>query len=236
MIVHALTDIGLSRKENEDFYCADKEKGLFVIADGMGGHAGGEVASATAVKVVRDHFMGLTKENYKEVFTNLFTLANNEIYQMGMAKKHLRGMGTTLIALVVYEKRIYIAHVGDSRVYRMRGKIIEQLTDDQNIAGQLLRDGQITEDEAMEHPGQSMLTNVIGTDLEFGIDLMTYDFQKDDTILMCTDGLVGTVKTDEIGNCLLHHKDLAKAGQKLLNTVLQRGGSDNITMILIKNS
>ena len=236
MLVHALTDIGLERKENEDFYCLDQDRGLFIIADGMGGHAGGEVASATAVKVIRDHFIGVTEENYQTVLGDLFSLANQEIYEIGKAKKHLKGMGTTLIALVVKDDKIFIAHVGDSRVYRLRAGELAQLTDDQNIAGRLLRAGKITEDEAMVHPGQSLLTNVLGSSQEFEIDFMAFDFMPGDTILMCTDGLVGNVKAEEIQSCLIHYKDPGKAGQKLLHLALQHGGNDNITMILIKNS
>lgn len=238
MIVCALTDIGLNREENEDFYCADAGKGLFLIADGMGGHAGGEVASATAVKVVRDHYIPVNQNNYEAVFNDLIILANDEIYDLSRVKKHLKGMGTTFIALAVNEeeKKIFIAHVGDSRVYLVRDKILQQLTEDQNLAGELLRDGQITEEEAMAHPGQNMLTNALGINEDFDIDFLSYDFLPNDILLMCTDGLVGLVKSDEIEKTINSNKDISKAGKRLLNLALERGGNDNITMILIKNS
>ncbi|MEG2405948.1 MAG: Stp1/IreP family PP2C-type Ser/Thr phosphatase [Clostridiales bacterium] len=236
MIVHSFTDIGLQRNENEDFYYADKDKGLFLIADGMGGHAGGEVASATAVRVFRDHFIGVTEENFENVFNDLTILANDEIYELSKRNSHLRGMGTTFIALAVHENKIFIAHVGDSRVYMVRDKTISQLTEDQNLAGELLKEGQITEDEAMTHPGKKMLTNALGRHDDFEIDFLSFDFLNNDIILMCTDGLVEFVKSDEIENILNGNKDLAKAGKKLLNLALKRGGEDNITLILIKNS
>lgn len=238
MIVCALTDIGLNREENEDFYCADAGRGLFLIADGMGGHAGGEIASATAVKVFKDHYIAVNESNYESIFNDLTILANDEIYELGKIKKHLKGMGTTFIALAVNEeeKKIFIAHVGDSRVYLVRDNVLTQLTEDQNLAGELLRDGQITEEEAMDHPGQNMLTNALGTSEYFDIDFLSYDFLPDDIFLMCTDGLVGLVKSQEIEKVINGNKDINKAGKKLLNLALERGGNDNITMILIKNS
>ncbi len=238
MLVCSLTDIGLHREENEDFYCADADKGLFLIADGMGGHAGGEIASATAVKVFRDHYIPVNKNNFENVFNDLVILANDEIYELGRTKKQLKGMGTTFIALAVneLEKKIFIAHVGDSRVYMVRDKKISRLTEDQNVAAELVRDGHITEEEAMVHPGQNMLTNVLGVSEDFDIDFLSYDLKPDDILLMCTDGLVGLVKTQEIEDVINSHKDIKKAGKKLLNLALERGGNDNITMILIKNS
>ncbi len=238
MIVCALTDIGLQRKENEDFYCADADRGLFLIADGMGGHAGGEVASATAVKVFKEHYIPVNEKNYEIVFNDLIIQANDEIYELSKKKESLKGMGTTFIALAVNkeEQKIYIAHVGDSRVYLVRDKTLRRLTEDQNIAAELVRDGKITEEEAMAHPGQNMLTNALGVYEDFDIDFLSSELKPDDIILMCTDGLIGLVKSEEIENIINSNKDLPKAGKKLLNLALERGGNDNITMILIKNS
>ncbi|MEE0776405.1 MAG: Stp1/IreP family PP2C-type Ser/Thr phosphatase [Bacillota bacterium] len=233
----SLTDIGLKRIENEDFYFCDAEKGLFLIADGMGGHAGGEVASATAVKVVRDHFFGVTEENYRKEISGIFRLANQEIYQLAQRKKHLKGMGTTLAAAAVSGEHLFIGYVGDSRVYLYRNGDIRQLTEDQNIAGQLVRSGELTEEEAMEHPGKNLLTNAMGLHPDLEIAFCHEILEKDDILLMCTDGLNSFLSSSELAQIIhKYEKDLSKALDKMLKTALERGGDDNITIILTKNS
>ena len=233
----SLTDIGLKRIENEDFYYCDAANGLFLIADGMGGHAGGEVASATAVKVFRDHFMGVTAENYQKEIADLFLLANREIYDLAQRKKQLKGMGTTFVATIVSENQLYIGYVGDSRVYLYRQGGIHCLTQDQNVAGQLVREGELTEEEAMEHPGKNLLTNAMGTHPTLDIAFIHESLEANDMLLMCTDGLNSFLSTSDLeGIIRKYEKDPSKALDKMLKTAPERGGDDNITTILTKSS
>lgn len=237
MLVYALSDIGLRRETNQDAYLCDNEKGLYLIADGMGGYEGGEIASNTAIDVIRDHFTGVTAESFRSEFGNLISLANDEIWNKSSQHSNLENMGTTLLVLVLAQEEFYIAHIGDCRAYLLRDNEIIQLTEDHNVSGAMLREGQLTEKEAMHHYGKNLLTRSLGRHTYVRIDFITHDLQPKDYIFLCSDGLTGLVETAEIHKIVsTGQNDLEQSCRSLLDLALARGGDDNITMILLKNS
>ncbi len=235
MLVQALSDIGLKRKNNQDSFFYNVERGIYVIADGMGGYAGGEVASSIAVNVFRNGFSGLDGDNYREVLDGLSQKANQAIYERALAEKGLWGMGTTLIALAMKGNDYYLSYVGDSRAYLIGQREIIRITDDHNVSGELMREGHLTEREAMNHPGKNMLTRVLGRHLDATADFRTGTLEQGDHILLCSDGLTGLVESEEIRRIVNESKDLAAALREMVDLALERGGDDNITAILMKN-
>ncbi len=235
MLVQALSDIGLKRKNNQDSFFYNVERGIYVIADGMGGYAGGEVASSIAVNVFRSGFSGLDGDNYREVLDGLLKKANQAVYERALAEKELWGMGTTLLALVMKGNDYYLSYVGDSRAYLIGQREIIRITDDHNVSGELMREGHLTEREAMKHPGKNMLTRVLGRHLDSTADFRTGTLEHGDHILLCSDGLTGLVESEEIRRIVTESNDLAAALREMVDLALERGGDDNITAILMKN-
>lgn len=237
MLVYALSDVGLRRETNQDSYICDQERGLFLIADGMGGYEGGEIASSTAAEVFRDHFQGVVAENYRAEFSNLISIANDEICKKSANHSNLQNMGTTLLALVLGEQDFFIGHIGDCRAYLLRDGEILQLTEDHNLSGAMMREGQLTEKEAMHHYGKNLLTRSLGRHNYVRIDFIDHDFKENDYIFLCSDGLTGLLETTEMKQIIEEGGDDLEASCKtMLKWALDRGGDDNITMILLKNS
>ena len=236
MQVYAVSDIGLIRGSNQDAFFCDQEKGLFLIADGMGGYSGGEIASRIAVDVFRDHFVAIGEDGFCAEIGDLIRLANEEICAASQRDESLHNMGTTLLVLATDKKKIHLAHVGDCRAYLLRGNKITQLTSDHNVSGEMLRDGQLTEKEAMHHPGKNLLTRALGRHAMLRVDFIEHDLKKNDYIFLCSDGLTGLVESEEIRQAIKEcGGDLENTCRFLLDIALSRGGDDNITMILLKN-
>lgn len=240
MQVFAKSDIGRERKLNEDFYFASSPKDqikLFVLADGMGGYNGGEVASKMAVEAVKEyvqkHFekSKSSKEEIEELIGQAAKYANNVVYKKSQSKKELNGMGTTLDACLIYNSRVYIAHIGDSRVYRIRKDFMRKLTTDHSYVQTLIEDGTITKEEAFNHPKKNMLTKALGCTPEIEPDVFSKTFIKDDIILMSSDGLTNMVRENEINNIIKNDKE--NATENLINKANENGGYDNITVIII---
>ncbi len=198
MQVFAKTDIGRERKTNEDFYYISKPEDkikLFILADGMGGYNAGEVASKMAVETVRDyiykHFEKSkeSKEKLEQLLKDAIEHANSAIYKRAQSKKDLNGMGTTLDVCLIYNSKIYIGHIGDSRVYRIRKEFMRRITRDHSYVQTLIEDGKITKEEALHHPKRNMLTKALGCMENVEPDVYTKTFIKDDIILMSSDGL-----------------------------------------------
>lgn len=240
MQVFAKTDIGKERKINEDFYYIsepeDKIK-LFILADGMGGYNAGEVASKMAVETVKEYIykhFEKSKEN-KEKIENLIResieYANETIYKQAKNKKELSGMGTTLDVCLIYNSRLYIGHIGDSRVYRIRKEFMRRITKDHSYVQTLIEDGKITKEEAFNHPKKNMLTKALGCVEKVEPDIYTKTFIKDDIILMSSDGLTNMIKEEEIYNII--KKDKLKATESLVKQANDNGGYDNITVVVI---
>lgn len=235
MYAEVVTDVGLVRKNNEDAAWSDLEKQLFIVADGMGGYVAGEVASVMAVESVRQVVASEQHDPPPEVLRQAFYQANDRIYQEAQQRPEYAGMGTTLTALWVVGGRAYVSHVGDSRVYLIREGKITSLTNDHSLVGELVREGGLTEEQAMSHPQKNVLTRALGCDSFVEVDIVNLNALPGDYFLLCTDGLSNLVTAEEIGEMISRHKDMKEATHGLVQLALDRGGFDNITAILVRN-
>lgn len=235
----ALTDRGLIRPNNEDSMLEAGERGVFAVADGMGGHAAGEVASRMAVDALEEALDASSPPSTAEAADPLiraFATANDEIRRRGHAETDKRGMGTTLSVLLALpdEGRGLIAHVGDSRVYRLRDNALEQLTTDHTWVQERVEAGVLTEEQARDHPYSSILTRVLGAEDSIVPDIMTVDTVPGDLYLLCSDGLTGMVRDVEIQRILKEDKSLRARARKLLDAAKQAGAFDNVTLVLVR--
>lgn len=243
MNFYGATDIGMSRKNNQDaIYLCDEFENLkyFVIADGMGGVNGGEIASTTAIYAVKKYIddnifdIVLEEEQIKSLIEGAIFYANKLIYEKAEMTPEYKGMGTTLIIAFVFRNRVYIAHVGDSRLYRIRGHLIRQLTKDHSYVQALLSEGTITKIEAENHPQKNILLKVVGCEETVEPDIFVKGFKKDDVLLMCTDGLTNMISVSDIYNMVVEGRtDLKNTCKKLIDEANTNGGYDNISVILI---
>ncbi len=236
------SDIGLVRSENQDSYgkfppdnddLSVPNGQLFIIADGMGGHSGGQEASRLAVDAVqRAYFSNSTNDAAKGI-RKAFEAANHQIYSYSINKPEYHGMGTTCTALVMKGNRACIAHVGDSRVYRINRRKIEQLTSDHSKVAELMREGVLTEKQAKTHPQRSILSRALGVGESVEVDIIDdITLRSGDFFLLCTDGLA-KVTDDEIKSIVCSNS-VQDACEKLINVVIDRGGDDNVTVQMIR--
>jgi protein phosphatase len=229
----ARTDTGRARSANEDSYWVHSP--LFVLADGMGGAQAGEVASQTAVGVFSDQG-GLPDGpgTYEERLAALVAQANGRVYSQAQSDDQFAGMGTTLTVAFVGEDDLAIAHVGDSRFYVLRDGELEQLTDDHSLVGELVRRGQISAEEAEDHPQRSIITRALGIEGEVTVDHFSWPVRDGDVFLLCSDGLTGMVSDAGVAEILAGAPSLAVAAQRLVAAANEAGGRDNITVILFR--
>lgn len=226
------TDVGRVRKQNEDsVYAADAQR-LFAVADGMGGHRAGEVASSMAVEALRARLQA--RQPDLQLMRQAFEEANRRISCAAEKDERLQGMGTTMTALWQTERSVLIAHVGDSRVYLLRGGRLRQVTDDHSVVAELLRCGLITPQEARRHPYRNVITRSLGSAPTVEVDLLERDREPGDLWLLCTDGL-SNMLTDREVEALLVSLSPQKAADALMQKALEAGGTDNITLILAWN-
>jgi protein phosphatase len=240
-----LTDIGLKRETNEDFISLPNEKEgikLFILADGMGGANAGEVASKTATKFVRDyirsHFIEIerNKEELERIIRDSIIEANKKVIELAKNNPDYKGMGTTLIVVLIYRGRIHIGHVGDSRVYRLRQNIFRQITKDHSYVQELVKQGTISQEEAKSHPQKNILLKAIGGDEDIKPDVITKGFVKGDIILICSDGLTNMVDDKYIYEIIMQNMyDVNVACKKLIDKANRNGGLDNVSAIIISN-
>ncbi len=237
----AKSDIGKHREKNEDSYYS--RDSLFIVADGMGGHAAGEIASKTAVDSFLKHFNYLINkkinkntdaEYIKEVMISSVKHANHEVYDFASLNSEYNGMGTTFTACFMMQNRAFIAHVGDSRLYLARENGLKLMTEDQTVVGEMYRNGLITYDEMFDHPLKNYLNNVLGTDSELDIDFLTMDVIKGDIVVICSDGLNSMLRDPEIAEIIQNSNEPAIITPDLIKNANKKGGIDNITVITIK--
>ncbi len=224
------TDIGKLRKQNEDAAWFDEARAVFAVADGMGGHLAGEVASRMAIEAVQR----MARENERPGIAALreaVACAHETILTHAQDHIECAGMGTTLSVLWLGENYAYIAHVGDSRIYRLREGSLTQITQDHSLVEELVRAGLITREQARTHPRRNIITRALGTHGENEPDLLVTDVQDGDVFLLCTDGLTGMVPDDEIERTL-RDCGIEAAADRLLALALDAGGRDNVTLIL----
>ncbi len=229
------TDVGRKREENQDSYGVLKNDRLqfFMVADGMGGAKGGAVASSLAIKVVEQAMSQKEVISSDEVARTL-SKANSDIFKQGSEDEALNGMGTTFVGLTFFGERMIITNVGDSRAYRIRNNQITQLTDDHTLVNDLLRNGAITKEQAENHPVAHMLTRSLGPCPDVDVESFICEDgpARNDKYLLCSDGLYNVVPSDEILQ-IVNSKSLDEAVQELISLANDRGGPDNITIILI---
>lgn len=230
----ALSDVGKKRNLNEDNYVADGA--IFAVADGMGGHRAGEVASAMALEALLFGLSTRSKDSLDKKLIEAIKRANKKVYDMAVKDTSHRGMGTTLTVAVPEEDKLYVGHVGDSRLYLFRDGKLKQLTEDHSLVAQMVASGHLKPEEAEAHPQKSIIARAIGSEKDVKIDTLVQDILPKDRFLLCTDGLTGMLTDDEITGVLMDKPGLEEAAKELLNWANDRGGNDNITLILFENN
>lgn len=246
----ASTDVGHVRENNEDSFRVAPEINLFVVSDGMGGQSSGEIASRLASEAVVAHcreaaenpalpVVGRTKEGASEFGNRLasaFRLANHAVHQAARRNAALHGMGATLVAVIVTEERLSIAHVGDSRAYRLRDGRLELLTEDHSFIAEQVRQGHMTEEEAQSSNLQNVLLRAVGVEEEVEVDLNEELFVDDDVLLLCSDGLTKELSDAQIAGVLATIEDADEASRRLIQLANDAGGNDNITVIVLRHA
>ena len=246
LIACGKTDVGVTRANNEDYFCSEEDIGLFVVADGMGGHASGEIASRMAVEIIRDHMRSPLKgeENLasktavsfsKE--TNMLVSgirrANESIHEASHREGGLKGMGTTVAAALIKGNTMSIAHVGDSRIYLVRDNALFRLTDDHSVVSEQVKQGLITREEAELSDMSNVITRALGYEHTVSVDLDELDVVEGDRIVLCTDGLTRMVPDDFILSTVASVDKPEEACKILIDTACANGGKDNVTVIVI---
>ncbi len=242
-----LTDVGRKRSHNEDSYLIDEELQLFVVADGMGGHAGGGTASRIAVETIDKELRGV-RNSPTSPFKAETSLQDSplpdflraavekacfEIYRAAQEDPRLAGMGTTVISLCVQHQHAMFAHVGDSRAYLVRGDLIQQISEDHSLVNEQIKAGMITPDEARHSRYKNIITRSVGFEEEVQVDVMGIMLELNDSFILCSDGLANLVEDREIRE-IISTSELKDAPKKLVDLANERGGDDNITVIVVR--
>lgn len=241
----ARTDVGRKRKQNEDSYLADDALGLYIVADGMGGHAAGEVASAQAIQSIREALVegkplleGFARtptvearEHVAQLMEKAILKACADIYAMGGKDLGKRGMGTTVVGLLVAGKKAVIGHVGDSRVYLFRNARAHQLTEDHTFIQEQLKRGLITREQAGSGENKNVITRAVGIQPQVAVDTLVIDMLPGDLFVLCSDGLHGYLADEELSRLL--GQDRTKLTDLLVDLALERGGKDNVTVVCL---
>lgn len=243
MQIYYQTDVGLMRRNNQDYCLCEKLSDTLAYAavcDGMGGANGGNVASSEACneisRVLKEELKAeMSEQDLKELMEKAVTSANTKVYDMSCADENLSGMGTTVELAVIRGERLFVVHAGDSRVYRITSKGITQVTTDHSLVQQLVELGQITQEEARFHPSKNYITRALGVEPELEVDFLTEPFEKDDIILICTDGLSNYFSTEELYEAVKSIKEKKELAQCLVDIAKDCGGSDNITVAILIN-
>lgn len=237
----ACTHTGKKRSINEDSIYLPKDQEspqIIIVADGMGGHNAGEVASSLAVKTLVDYFAGCNTEDITDTqIRDSIIQSNYNVLRESYANVEYIGMGTTLTLAVLKAETLMIGHVGDSRAYLLNGEDLRLITRDHSYVQELIDNGFITEDEALVHPRKNIITRAIGISTELEIDIFHIDWKKGDILLLCSDGLTQHVSFDEL-NKILSDKtcDLFKKADMLFSLAMDKGGTDNISVLIARNT
>jgi PPM family protein phosphatase len=250
-----LSDVGRKRKSNEDSFAISEDGALFVVADGMGGHAAGEVASRLAVESIERHISGSDPRKEPTIpasfrspsgdeaglaaparrVLNAIRLANQEIVRSVRHDSSKRGMGTTVVIAHIHGSRVYIGSVGDSRAYLVRDGALSQLTSDHTLVNEQVRAGALSSQEARRHPARNILTRAVGSQEDVEPDLVDQELRSGDLLLLCSDGLTTMVEDGDILKTVLtHQEDPASGCRALVDLANDHGGDDNVTVILAR--
>ena len=239
-MVFAKSDIGKIREQNQDYYyipSSDSDLQLYILADGMGGYKGGEIASKMATEAVKEYVHlnfpkteGL-KERILELVRQAAIYANKVVFDKSKEAEELEGMGTTLEICLIYNNKAYIGHIGDSRIYRIRKGVMRKLTKDHSYVQKLVEDGTITREEANVHPKKNMLIKALGCTPFVEPDIRARNIEKNDILIMCSDGLTNMVTEEKIFNIIQDNPQ--NAADILIEEARNAGGYDNITVVII---
>jgi protein phosphatase len=245
-VAHGASDVGLKREDNEDSFLVDHDLGLFVVADGMGGHAGGGTASRLAVKTIQ-RFLRDTRDEEPALFApapleesplgaklrEAVETACRIIFRTAQADPALAGMGTTVTAVLVHGHAVFLAHVGDSRCYLVRERRILQVSEDHSLVNEQVKAGAITADEARTSRFRNIITRSVGYEEEVAVDLFGLEARSGDCLVLCCDGLTNLVEDTEILEAI-DAAPLARVPQRLIALANERGGDDNITVVVVR--
>lgn len=228
----ALSDTGKIRKRNEDAHLVQLSQDIkkLAVADGMGGHQGGHIASRLALEVI-DNF-SINGDSLKEDMGKAVYKANEEIIARASGDPELEGMGTTITFLGINEKKALVAHVGDSRLYLFRKGRLQRITRDQSLVEEMVRQGKLSPEEAAIHPQRNVLLQALGVEEDIEVDFYELKVQQGDLFLLCTDGLTGPVSDEEITQIIKKTANLQKSAEEMVELANARGGHDNITVVL----
>lgn len=237
------TDRGQVRNHNEDdggLFLNSAGQYLAVIADGMGGHQAGDVASQMATLQLREkwetaHSFSMPTEA-EDWLRNAIKEVNNTILSHASAHTECRGMGTTVVAVICTDEFISIAHIGDSRCYLVNDQGFKQITEDHSLVNELVRSGQISKEEAERHPRKNVLLQALGIDTGIQIDVRSLEWDKGNVLLLCTDGLTNKLTDEELAAYMKNKKELEDTAQEMINLANERGGEDNISLIVVHHS
>lgn len=241
MKIVAKTDIGLVRDSNQDSYAAGELPGSVawaVVCDGMGGVAGGNVASSTSVKIISEQItasyrVGMSAKSIRNMLISAINDANISVFDISCSSREFSGMGTTVVCAVVTDSVAYVAHVGDSRAYMLSGDgKITQLTRDHSMVQDMVENGKITESQAKNHPRKNIITRAVGVDRDIKVDFLIEEMSDGDSLLLCTDGLTNFVENDEICEITKDNKYYEFA-ERLVERANKNGGGDNVTVVAI---
>lgn len=242
LAVYGLSDVGLSREHNEDSISWDINLGLIMLADGMGGHNAGEIASELAVTAIRDALLDvLTPEmldtqmiKCDEALREAVIYANEEIHEQANQRIECAGMGTTVVITLFHDDKVTYAHVGDSRIYRFRHGESKQLTQDHSLVQEMIDNGYLSREEAMISSSRNLITRALGIAPDVEVDVRTDELDKNDIYLLCSDGLSDLLAEEDMARLINEYQhDLGEAAQKMVDLANERGGTDNISVILI---
>ncbi|OAA82725.1 Stp1/IreP family PP2C-type Ser/Thr phosphatase [Clostridium ljungdahlii] len=234
-MVGILSDVGKVRKLNEDFvdFYNGKNFNLYVIADGMGGHNAGEVASRIAVETTISYMKSNETSNMEEDLLKAVSVANDKIYELSISHSQFGGMGTTITVCLVKDKDMIVANVGDSSCYVVKYDGITKVTKDHSLVQQLVDEGSITEEEAAIHPNKNIITRALGTNKSVKVDIFKVNLEDVNRVIMCTDGLSNGVNMNEMYDIIMNNNN-EDACKQLIELSKLRGGKDNISVIVFE--
>lgn len=244
---YGLTDVGRKRSHNEDSYLINDDLSLFIVADGMGGHSGGEFASRMSVETILEVVKNITSDPEATVISGVNTAdadfgdrlryaietASGKIYDQSLYDQSLKGMGTTTVAALFHENQLYVANVGDSRAYLFHANKMSQITTDHSLVTEQVKAGLLNENDAKKHKLKNIITRSVGYQEQVEIDLKKFDLHLGDKLLLCSDGLSNMVNDQEIERIVVNHP-IKGACKKLVDSANEHGGEDNVTVVLVE--
>lgn len=225
------TDPGLKRDQNQDFFLVDDNLQLYIVADGMGGHRGGEEASRTAAAAVKGFLSENRHLDPEELLKKAYLEACQKVFELGEEKPELKGMGTTMVALYVFDDIVYIANVGDSRAYLSLGEKLWQMTEDHSLVNEQLYAGLLKEKDIASFPGKNIITRSIGYEPDVNCDIYKRALSVGEKYLLCSDGLTGMISDMRIAD-ILHTMEPEEAVEKCVEEANANGGEDNVTVVI----